>query len=119
MKVAVVGSRNFGDETLIYRVLDNLKSYYAEFDQFDLIISGGAVGVDKLAEQYARDRQIETKIYLPDYAKHLRGAPIRRNALIVEAADLIVVFWDGKSKGTGNTIKTAARYKRPFVHITI
>jgi hypothetical protein len=32
---------------------------------------------------------------------------------------LIVAFWDGKSKGTGNTLKTALKYKRPFVHITI
>ena len=119
MKVAVVGSRGFENKALLYKILDNLRSHYNAFDQFDLIISGGAVGVDKLAEQYASERQIETKIFLPDYVKHLRGAPIRRNALIVEAADLIVAFWDGKSKGTGNTLKTAVKYKRPFGHITI
>lgn len=119
MKVAVVGSRGFEDKALLFQTLDNLRDHYNAFDQFDLIISGGVAGVDKLAEQYAKERHIKTKIFLPDYAKHLRVAPIRRNAQIVEAADLIVAFWDGKSKGTGNTMKTAVKFKRPFVHITI
>lgn len=117
MKVVVVGSRGFENKDLLFHILDNMKKYCADFDQFDLIISGGAKGADLLAEQYAQERGIKTKIFLPDYIKHLQGAPIRRNALMVQTADLVVAFWDGKSKGTGNTIKVALKHNKTIIQI--
>jgi len=29
------------------------------------------------------------------------------NAIIISNSDIVLAFWDGKSKGTENTIKTA------------
>ena len=119
MKVAVVGSRNFNDKELIYSVLDNLKRYYKAFEKYDLIISGGAVGTDNLAEGYANENKIKTQIFIPDYIKHLQGAPIRRNLLIVKEAELIVLFWDGKSKGSKNVLTTANKLNKPVIQVDI
>jgi len=102
MKVAVVGSRNFEDYSLVCSVLDEIKS-------IDLIISGGAKGADSLAEQYAKDCEIKTEIILPDWKQYGRGAGFVRNRQIVESCDCLVAFWDGKSKGTKNSISLAQK----------
>jgi predicted Rossmann fold nucleotide-binding protein DprA/Smf involved in DNA uptake len=100
MKIAVIGSRGFTHYRLLVTTLD-------EIPNKKMIVSGGAKGADQMAEQYAREHDIETKIFLPEYAKFGRGAPIKRNELIVKEADLVIAFWDGKSRGTKNAIDTA------------
>jgi predicted Rossmann-fold nucleotide-binding protein len=100
MKIAVIGSRGFADYALLTKTLDGIPNK-------KMIISGGAKGADQMAEQYAREHGIEVKVFLPDYKKHKQGAPIRRNELIVKEADLVVAFWDGKSKGTKGAITKA------------
>ncbi|MBV5326156.1 MAG: DUF2493 domain-containing protein [Chlorobium sp.] len=73
------------------------------------IVSGGAKGADTLAENYAREYQIDTLIFKPDYKKYGRVAPIIRNATIIDNANIVVAFWNGKSKGTKNAIDNAKR----------
>jgi len=90
MKVAVVGSRNLR--------VDDLGSYLPE--ELTELVSGGARGVDTSARLYARNHDICLTEFLPDYARYGRAAPLRRNVQIVEYADLVLAFWDGKSRGT-------------------
>lgn len=68
------------------------------------IVSGGAKGADSLAERYAQENGLEMVIYYPDWEKHGRAAGPIRNRLIVDEADAVVAFWDGKSRGTKSTI---------------
>jgi len=35
-----------------------------------------------------------------DYDKYGRSAPLNRNITIIENSDLVLAFWDGKSRGT-------------------
>ncbi|MBV5326158.1 MAG: DUF2493 domain-containing protein [Chlorobium sp.] len=101
MRIAVVGSRNFSDYEL-------LKETMLKFTP-SKIVSGGAKGADTLAENYAREYQIDTLIFKPDYKKYGRVAPIIRNATIIDNANIVVAFWNGKSKGTKNAIDNAKR----------
>ena len=99
MKVAVIGSRSIFD---------------CDIDRFippdaDLIISGGADGVDKLAEKYADRKGIKKMILYPDYELYGKSAPLIRDKLIVDNADLVVAVWDGSSTGTEFTISYAKR----------
>jgi len=100
MKVAVIGSRTFNDQALLYSALEKI-------DSPELIVSGGAKGADQLAEQYAREKNIPIKVFLPDYAKYGRAAPIIRNKSIVQEADIVIAFWDGHSRGTQHSLKIA------------
>jgi hypothetical protein len=102
MKVAIVGSRSFYDSDVLYSSLDELrkKLHIAE------IISGGAVGADTLGIMYAKDNGIPSRVFLPDWERG-RQAGFERNSLIVEESDVVVAFWDGKSKGTADTIRKA------------
>jgi hypothetical protein len=97
MKVAVVGSRSFNDYEKLKQTLD-------QTPDISRIISGGAKGADSLAEQWAREKGIETVVYKPDWAKYGRGAGVVRNRLIIEDCDYCIAFWDGESKGTKSSI---------------
>lgn len=90
MKVAVIGSRGVN--------VTNLGEYLPE--STTEIISGGAKGVDTCARNYALSQGIKITEYLPEYEKYGRAAPLKRNITIIKNADLVLAFWDGKSKGT-------------------
>lgn len=109
MKTAVIGSRSFNDYMFMKEVL--------RFYTITLLISGGAKGADKLAERYADEHNIKKSIYLPDWEKHPKTAGILRNNLIVSAAELVIAFWDGQSKGTKYTIERAKLLKKDYVII--
>lgn len=109
IKIAVIGSRNITAFDL---------SDYIPAD-CGLIISGGAKGVDTLAEQYALAHRIETMILKPDYERFGRGAPLKRNEIMVQQADSVLAVWDGKSRGTKYTIEYAKKQGKPVQVITL
>ena len=90
MKVGVIGSRGL--------TVDNLEQYLPE-DTTE-IVSGGAKGIDTCAREYALSHDIKLTEFLPEYSRYGRGAPLKRNLQIIEYADVVIAFWDGKSKGT-------------------
>ena len=103
MKPLIAGSRSI-------QIFD-FSAYISE--EVDTIISGGAIGVDTLAEQYADTHRLSKYIIRPDYKLYGRGAPLRRNAQMVDMADAVLVVWDGKSRGTLFTLNYAKEQKKP------
>ena len=69
------------------------------------IVSGGAKGIDVCAKEYANSNGIKLTEFLPEYERYGRGAPFRRNMQIIDYADEVLAFWDGRSKGTKNVIE--------------
>lgn len=90
MKIALIGSRNL--------IVKDLGRYLPE--NVTEIVSGGARGIDACARKYAKAHGIKLKEFLPEYEKHGRSAPLKRNLQIIDYADLIIAFWDGQSRGT-------------------
>ena len=95
MKIAIIGSRNLN--------VENLEKYISK--EATEIVSGGAKGIDSDAANYALERGIKLTVFLPDYARYKRGAPLKRNMQIAEYADECIAFWDGQSKGTMYTVE--------------
>ena len=102
MKVAVVGSRG---------IMMDLSKFIPEGTSE--IISGGARGVDSLAEEYAREHGIPARVFRPDYRRYGKGAPFVRNRQIVDACDQLIAIWDGKSRGTQYTVHYARKMGKP------
>ena len=90
MKTAVIGSRNIEPE--------NLGKYLPTGTSE--IVSGGAKGVDTVAREYALAHNIKLTEFLPEYSRYKKAAPLKRNIQIAEYADMVLAFWDGKSRGT-------------------
>lgn len=86
--------------------------------EVDTIISGGAVGIDSLAERYADTHRLSKYIMRPRYDLYGRAAPLKRNEQMVDIADSVLVIWDGHSKGSQYTINYANKTKKPIVVVT-
>lgn len=105
MKIALIGSR--GIKTNL-----NLRKYLPS--SIDLLISGGACGIDKLAEKYADRHKIKKAIYKPNYRLFGSRAPLVRNYTIISQADKVVAIWDGRSSGTAYAIRKAKELNKPL-----
>ena len=103
MRVAVIGSRGL--------YVEDLGSYLPEGTTE--IVSGGARGVDASAREYAFRNGLKLTEFLPEYSRYGRGAPLRRNIAIIESADLVLAFWDGRSKGTKHVIDNCKKRNIP------
>ena len=104
MKIAVIRSRSLTNIILDQYVTEDTEE----------IVSGGAVGVDACAAEYAKRKGIKLTEFLPEYQRYGRGAPIVRNKKIVDYADKIIVFWNGSSKGTLSVIKYAQKIGKEY-----
>jgi hypothetical protein len=72
-----------------------------------LIISGGAVGVDRLGEIYAQLNDIPTLIMNANWKMDGRAAGYMRNNKMAEQADALIAIWNGHSSGTAHMIRIA------------
>lgn len=81
-----------------------------------VIISGGALGVDTLAVEYAQKYNIPYEVYLPDWRPngiYDITAGHKRNAIMGDKGDALVAIWNGKSTGTRGMISIMTRLKKP------
>ncbi len=108
MKIAIIGSRNVKFINLDEYLLRNITE----------IVSGGAKGVDTCAKEYAEKNNIKLTEFLPEYNKYGKAAPLKRNLQIIEYADEVLAFWDGKSKGTKYVIDMCQKSNKRITVIT-
>ena len=108
MRIVIAGSRGFQDYALLDQTLDRILDKQIEPVE---LVSGHAKGADLLAERFAKENDLPIHIIKPDWKTYGRAAgPIRNRQMLdyaMEELSLVVAFWDGKSKGTKNTINTA------------
>lgn len=104
-KLLIAGTRSFSDYEL-------LKKSIKHPEVIDTIISGCAPGADTLAIKYAKEMGIAIEKYPADWKNLGKAAGPLRNSKMVNEATWVIVFWDGKSRGTLDTInKTKAAGK--------
>ena len=99
IKILIAGSRSIEDFDLSPYVPPHTT----------MIISGGAKGVDKLAEQYADKHRISKLVLQPWYELYGKIAPIKRDELMVDLADEVLIVWDGVSRGAKYTAEYARK----------
>ena len=109
MKLLIAGSRSITDFDLTPYISDDVTE----------IISGGADGIDTLAEKYADEHKLSKHILRPEYSKYGKAAPILRNHVMVDLADAVLVIWDGKSRGTRSTVNYAKKKEKALTLINI
>ena len=87
------------------------------------VISGGARGIDTIAFQTAASAGIRNLQFLPDRKKFPGKLILKsfqeRNQQIVDSCDILLAVWDGKSRGTENTLAYARKINKPAFLIKI
>ncbi len=102
MKLLISGSRNITEFDL---------SSYIPLET-STIISGGAKGIDAVAEKCADQHNIDKIIIKPQYHIYGKYAPIKRNEEMVDIADKVLIIWDGTSRGTKFTAAYAKKQNK-------
>lgn len=101
-RVAIIGSRSVTNYDVVKGAI-----WSTGLDRITEIVSGGAKGVDELAERYAKEKGIPVKVFEPDYETHGKSAPHVRNSQIIDYSHAIIAIWDGESPGTKSVIEKA------------
>ncbi|MBR7131946.1 MAG: DUF2493 domain-containing protein [Clostridia bacterium] len=105
-KIVVAGCRDYQDYEQAKEYIDfcisNIKKKYTL-----VFVSGGCAGADMLGERYARENGYEIERYPAEWEKYGRSAGPKRNEQMAKAADFVICFWDGQSRGTKTMIEFA------------
>lgn len=112
-RVIIAGCRDFNDYELLKEKCDDF--LHDEKKEDVVIISGHASGADALGERYAQERGFQLETFPADWKAHGRAAGPIRNARMASAANALIAFWDGKSRGTKNMIETAKNHNLKVV----
>ena len=99
--IGIVGSREFKN----YEQVKHEFLKHANLD--DRIISGGAIGVDSMAQRIAKEHGHPILIFYPNYARYGRGATFTRNEQIAANSDIILAFYQKGRFQQGGTANTA------------
>ena len=106
-KIAVIGNRQGWDYNTIKEALRK------EVLPDDILVSGGAIGVDTMTEQYAAENSHSIIIVRP--ASKTKEAYLSRNRIIVNISDLVIAFNKKERSGTGYTINYARKQGKPVI----
>ncbi len=115
IRIIIAGGRDFTD----YDYFNNWMDSFLPKEKHHMeIVSGGAKGVDAMAERFAQEQNVPVKIFPADWKSYGRAAGPKRNQQMAEYATMLIAFWDEKSAGTKSMIKLAFRskVKMIFVH---
>jgi len=125
MKVVIAGSRcvsagddftypprRFTDAEMAW-FFDCVYEYHKSYPITE-IVSGTAVGVDRMGEIFAELTKIPVKQFPADWKKYGKSAGYRRNEEMVAYADRVIAFWDGHSRGTKHTIDITEKANKPL-----
>ena len=108
-KVIIAGSRSFADYEKLKSICDRIfPNQHSE--PSITILSGTSSGSDSLGERYAHERGYALQRLPADWKKYGKAAGPIRNRQMAENADVLIAFWNGRSKGTKNMIETAKKF---------
>jgi hypothetical protein len=125
LKLAVIGSRSITERETFTAVLERapwIPSNIRTLTPVDIdleVVTGGADGVDTMAEEWADEQGFSQTVFAPDWRDWSDGHPAKvRNTQIIEYADVVVAIWNGESPGTRDSIdKTLDRGKPIYVEV--
>ncbi len=112
-RFCVVGSRKMNNYYIVYTYLKQ----YIPSDA--IIITGGANGVDMLAEVYAEMNGHPCEVYEVQWDRFGKEAPKIRNIEMIRNSDHVIAFWDGSSIGTKQMIDESKKRGRHVVVVDV
>lgn len=105
MILIVAGSRHLTDQS---PVIARFLSTYPQ--PVNLILTGGARGVDSSVHGPARAYGMPVEVVPADWQTHGRKAGPLRNRAMAKRADVLLLIWDGKSRGSASMKREAAAH---------
>jgi hypothetical protein len=91
-RIAFAGGVDCNDDHGIWTVLDKVHAKYIDM----VLLHGGAPrGAEKIAACWADNRKVTQIVFKPDWARHAKAAPFKRNDQLLDAMPIGVVLFPG------------------------
>jgi hypothetical protein len=92
LKIAVTGGLDFNDHRLIW---DRLDRVHAKHPDMVLLHGGSPKGAERIAVRWADHRKVPQIAFKPDWARHAKAAPFKRNDAMLEVLPIGVMVFPG------------------------
>ena len=89
--VAIAGGKNVADPDAVIRMLDKTRAKHGDM----VLVHGGGPGVEKIAARWAERNGIDQVVCKPDWDRHGRAAPFRRNDELLDLLPKGVIAFPG------------------------
>ena len=91
-KVAFTGGMEFNDHRLIWDALDKVR---AKHPDMVLLHGGTPKGAERIAACWADNRKVPQIAFKPDWTRHAKAAPFKRNDAMLEVLPIGVMAFPG------------------------
>jgi hypothetical protein len=91
-KIAFTGGIDFNDHRAIW---DRLDKVHAKHPDMVLLHGGSPKGAERIAARWADHRKIPQIVFKPDWARHAKAAPFKRNDQMLDAMPIGVIVFPG------------------------
>ena len=103
--VAIAGGKDVADPAAVIAKLDQARTKYSDI----VIVHGGGPGVEKIAAQWAERNGVHQIVCKPDWQRHGRAAPFRRNEELLNLLPRGVIAFPGSGGGITKNLIDRAR----------
>lgn len=91
-KIAFTGGMDFNDHRLIWDTLDKV---HAKHTDMVLLHGGSPKGGELIAAKWAETRKVAQVAFKPDWTRHAKAAPFKRNDAILDVLPIGVIIFPG------------------------
>jgi hypothetical protein len=91
-KIALTGGLDFNDHRLIWAKLDQV---HAKHPDMVLLHGGSPKGAELIAAKWADHRKVPQIAFKPDWTKHAKAAPFKRNDAMLDTLPIGVLHFPG------------------------
>jgi len=91
-KIAFTGGLDFNDVSLIW---DKLDQVHAKHPDMVLLHGGSPKGAERIAARWADHRKVPQIAFKPDWTKHAKAAPFKRNDQVLDVLPIGVIVFPG------------------------
>ena len=89
--VAIAGGKDIADPAAVIAKLDQTRAKHADM----VLVHGGGPGVEKIAARWAERNGVDQVVCKPDWDRHGRAAPFRRNDELLNLLPKGVIAFPG------------------------
>jgi hypothetical protein len=111
--IAITGGKEVRDPGAVIARLDKVRAKYDDM----VLLHGGSPGVEHVAAQWADRAGVDQVVCKPDWDRHGRAAPFRRNDALLDLLPKGVIAFPG-SGITGNLVDKAVKLGIPVQRCT-
>jgi hypothetical protein len=115
MRIAVVGSRDHGDEESVGHLLARLIDGHTFDQRFSFVTGDQRRGVDAFVRDWCLKRGVPCSVHEANWSAEGKAAgPIRNGRVIHDADEVHVCFWQRNSKGSSDAASRALHAGKPL-----